>query len=75
MTKRGLSFGRDLSFSSLTLAIDEECGIQSVFGPGCSEGKKKKTHKDINVWRVVREELLPGKEDDNANDEFTEEMH
>lgn len=37
--------------------------------------EKKYTCKDINVWLVVHEELLSGKEDDNANDEFTEEMH
>lgn len=61
-------------FSVLILVIDEEQSVQSVFSPVCTEGKKN-TRKDINVWLVVHEELLSGKEDDNANDEFTEEMH
>ena len=46
-----------------------------VFHPSSLQFILKKTCKALHVWLVVLEEFLSEKEDDNANDEFTEEMY
>lgn len=73
MTKRGLSFVQCLSFlSHSSFRWRTKCSIH----PHSSlYWRKKNTCKDLNVWLAVREELPSGKEDDNAGDELTEEMH